>query len=151
MSWLYKNKKIEESFVEEQISNGKIGFVYLITDNTNGMKYVGKKLVVTKKKLPPLKGMKRKRTKIVQTDWMKYYGSSEEVKQKIVEVGEENFTREILFWCKSKGELSYVELHYQVQLGVLFKPDEFYNAFVGVKIHRNHVKDVDVASLPKIN
>ena len=57
-----------------------VGFVYQITDKTNDKKYIGKKGLISKRRLPPLKGKKRRRIKIIETDWQDYYGSSETVK-----------------------------------------------------------------------
>jgi hypothetical protein len=134
--WYYNG----EEFTSEMIGD-YVGFVYLITDLSNGKKYVGKKGLISKRKLPPLKGKTRRRTKIVETDWQDYYGSSEEVKMLVEEQGRENFHREILHLCKGKGEMSYLELKEQVDREVLFK-EEYYNQFIGVKIHAKHVESL---------
>lgn len=131
--WYYNG----EEFTSEMIGD-YVGFVYLITDLSNDKKYVGKKTLVSKRKLPPLKGKTRKRTKIVESDWQDYYGSSEEVKNLVEERGRDQFKREILHLCKGKGEMSYLELKEQVDREVLFK-DEYYNEFIGCKIHSKHV------------
>lgn len=131
--WYYNG----EEFTSEMIGD-YVGFVYLITDLSNGKKYVGKKTLMSKRKLPPLKGKTRRRTKIIETDWQDYYGSSEEVKNLVEEQGKDQFKREILHLCKSKGEMSYLELKEQIDREVLFK-DEYYNEFVGAKIHSKHV------------
>lgn len=136
--WLYKNNPVSsETFLE----NNTIGFVYLITDLHNNKKYVGKKLVNFKKKLPPLKGKSRKRIVVVESDWMDYYGSSEEVKQLVEQFGSERFKREILHLCKTKGEMSYLEAKEQFDRSVLLS-DEYYNEFIGVKIHSKHVSNL---------
>jgi len=85
------------------------GFVYVITDKRNGKKYVGKKRFWSVTRKPPLKGKKRKRVIRKESDWMKYYGSSDLVNQLLVEHGEDNFHREIIHLCKTKGEMSYLE------------------------------------------
>lgn len=135
--WFYKGKE----FTSEDIGD-YVGFVYIITDTSNQMKYIGKKTLVSKRKLPPLKGQKRKRTKIVESDWQDYYGSSEEVKMLVEEHGRDRFHREILYLCKTKGEMSYLEMREQIVNDVLLKPNEYYNAFVGGRIHRNHLKNL---------
>ena len=132
--WKYKNQE----FISEMIGDS-YGFVYEITDTKNQMKYIGKKWFWSTRKKPPLKGKTRKRTIKTESDWMKYYGSSEEVKLLVEQEGTERFAREILRLCKTKGECSYWELKYQLEYDVLLKPDEYYNSFVGAKIHRNHV------------
>ena len=148
--WIENEQFVTDVHIETKIEEGNIGFVYLVTDIENNMKYIGKKLVITTKKLPPLKGKKRKRTKIVQTDWKDYFGSSEIIKNLVEEHGKERFKREILYWCKSKGELSYVEMYHQVKENVLLKPDEYYNGFVGGKIHRSHLKNVDLEEIVRL-
>lgn len=134
--WYYNEKE----FTSEMI-NDYIGFVYVITDLSNNKKYVGKKTLTSKRKLPPLKGKKRRRTKIVESDWQKYYGSSEEVNQLVETLGQDNFKREILHLCKSKSEMSYLELKEQMEREVLLN-DEYYNGIIQVKIHRSHVKSL---------
>lgn len=134
--WYYNG----EEFTSEMIGD-YVGFVYLITDLSNGKKYVGKKTLMSKRKLPPLKGKTRRRTKIVETDWQDYYGSSEEVKALVEDRGRDQFKREILHLCKGKGEMSYLELKEQVDREVLFK-DEYYNEFIGCKIHSKHVSSL---------
>jgi len=61
--WYYEGEEFTSEMIEDYV-----GFVYLITDLTNGKKYVGKKLFVSKRKLPPLKGKTRKRTVIKESD-----------------------------------------------------------------------------------
>lgn len=130
--WYYKDKVFESS----DIGNW-YGFVYEITD-PYGKKYIGKKKFKSKKTRPPLKGKKRKRITYVESDWQEYWGSSAEVKL-LVESGTKNWKREILVLCSSSGEMSYWESKLQFEKDVLLKPDEYYNAFIGCKIHRNHV------------
>lgn len=120
--------------------------VYCITDLVNGKRYFGKKMLITTKKLPPLKGMKRKRTVVSVSDYQTYYGSNEAIKELVATEGTHRFKREILKLCKSKGEMSYEELRYQIINDVLLKPDEFYNAFVGCKIHRKHLASMSIDS-----
>ena len=132
--WIYDG----EIYLAEDI-NDYYGFVYLITDLTNDKKYIGKKFFWSTKKLPPLKGRKNKRIQKKESDWRLYYGSSDEVKNLVEEFGPSRFKREILKKCKSRGELSYVEAKLQFDNNVLFR-DDYYNEFIGVKIHSKHVK-----------
>lgn len=135
--WTYNDKE----FTSEMIGD-YIGFVYVITDLSNDKKYIGKKLFVSKRKLPPLKGKTRKRIKVVESDWQSYFGSSEEVQALVEEKGWDNFKREILHLCKAKGELSYMEMYEQVTKHALLS-DEYYNGIIQVKIHRSHVRGID--------
>lgn len=139
--WSYKGKE----FTSEMI--GKyVGFVYILTDKETGKKYVGKKGFWSKVTRPPLKGKKRKRRSVKESDWKSYCGSSEHVKSLVEESGLDRFEREILHLCENKGELTYKELKEQVDREVLFRPDEYYNSFIGCKIHRNHVLKKDLTA-----
>lgn len=136
MTWYYKNEVYDPN--EEDLSEW-IGFVYIITDKSNNKKYVGKKTFWSRKTLPPLKGKTRKRRKIVESDWRDYYGSSDLVKQLLQEHGQDNFYREILYFCKSKGEMGYLEAKEQFDRNVLLD-DSYYNGIINCRIHRSHVK-----------
>lgn len=133
--WTYNGEPFD---YDKAVEDGFIGFVYCITDPM-GMKYIGKKLIITTRKLPPLKGMKRKRKKIVETDWRTYWGSGEAIPALLIEHGAKGFTRDILHLCKTKGELGYKELLEQTDRRVLEKPEEYHNGIIQCRIHRNHV------------
>ena len=132
--WTYRGSEFTEDKIDKYI-----GYVYLITNKTNNRKYIGKKLFWFSK-TRVVKGKKKKEKAL--SDWESYWSSSEELKKDVKELGEENFTREILYLCSSKGEMSYLELREQIIHDVLLKQDEWYNGFVGGKIHRNHVKNL---------
>ena len=104
-------------------------------------KYIGKKLFWSKKTLPPLKGKTRNRRKIVESDWKDYFGSSELVKQLLLEHGRDAFRREILYLCVSKGEMGYLEAREQFDRNVLLD-DSYLNGIINCKIHRSHVKSL---------
>ena len=138
MTWLYQDTPVE-TLPEECV-----GFVYLITNNLSGRKYIGKKLAkfskTTYKTVKQKNGIK-KRKKIrskVDSDWREYYGSSPELTADIITLGTENFSREILFYCKSKSECSYVEAREQFQRKVLESTD-YYNGHIQVRVHKSHI------------
>lgn len=134
--WLYENKQFDPA---DQSIEGLAGFVYLITDLYNGKKYIGKKNFWSTRRLPPLKGKSRRRVKKIESDWREYFSSSEEVKALVEENGPERFKREILRLCETKGEMSYYEAKAQFDNEVLFR-DDYYNEFIGCKIHSRHVR-----------
>jgi len=131
LDWLYKN----EIFKEEDIGEN-YGFVYCITNTSNGKKYIGKKFFYSSK-TKQVKG-KKKRYK-VSSDWKTYYGSNEELKGDVKKNGEENFKREILHLCKSKGECGYLEAKEQFINGVL-ESENFYNTWIMVRVRKSHIK-----------
>ena len=132
MTWLYKNKEVTEIPAEF------IGFVYLITNITNDRRYIGKKLTQFKRSKKPLKGRTNKRRYTVESDWKDYYGSSDELSTDVELLGKDKFKREILFWCTSKSELSYVEAREQFSHKVLESKD-WYNGHIRVRVHQKGI------------
>ena len=139
MSWFYQGTVVEE------LPEDCIGFVYCITNTASGKKYIGKKLGKFSKttyKTIKLKNGKKKRKKIrskIASDWQTYYGSNDQLTEDIKSTGTENFIREILFFCKSKAECSYIEAREQFKYKVL-ESDDYYNGHVRVRVHKNHIK-----------
>ena len=129
--WFYKG----EQFTEE-ILDDNIGFVYIITNLVTMRQYIGKKLF-TAAKTKLVKG-KKKRTRVA-SDWEKYYGSNDELKADVKELGPDFFRREILHLCKGKGECNYLELKEQCLRGAL-ESDRFYNSWITVRVHKAHLK-----------
>ena len=125
--WLYKGKVIDT------LPEDCEAFVYLITNNTNDKKYVGKKLAKFKTTKPPLKGKKNKRRGYKESDWQSYWGSSDNLKEDVEALGEDKFTREILYYCPSRGVASYIEAREQFERKVLLR-DDYYNGIINVRI-----------------
>jgi|TARA_B100001093_G_scaffold464812_1_gene481988 hypothetical protein len=132
MSWFYKNKEVLD------IPEGKIGFVYIITNLSNNRKYIGKKLTQFKRSKKPLKGRTNKRRYTVESDWQDYYGSSDELTADVLLLGKDEFKREIIFWCANKSELSYIEAREQFSHKVLESKD-WYNGHIRVRVHQKGI------------
>jgi hypothetical protein len=138
MQWMYQNTVIEE------LPEDCIGFVYLITNLVSGRKYIGKKLAKFSKttyKTVKLKNGTKKKKKIrskIDSDWRDYYGSNDQLNKDVLTLGKENFSREILFYCKSKAECSYIEAREQFTRKVLESTD-YYNGQISVRVHGSHI------------
>jgi hypothetical protein len=115
---------------------GSIGLVYRITNIINGKVYIGKKSLV-QVKLKRI-GNRNKRL-LVESNWREYWGSNKQLLEDIAYHGEVNFHREVLHWCKTKGDASYLELKEQILQGVLEDPNKFYNRYIGARIHSKHL------------
>jgi hypothetical protein len=138
MTWLYNNQPVET------LPEDCVGFVYMITNITNNRKYIGKKLAKFSKttyKTVKLKNGSKKKKKIrskIDSDWQDYYGSSPELTKDVESLGKENFQREILYYCKSKSECSYIEAREQFSRRVLESKD-WYNGHIQVRVHGSHI------------
>jgi len=138
MTWYFEDKEFEPT---EEYLKEWVGFVYELTEKETGMKYIGKKLFWSTRKLKPLKGKKRKRTVIKQSDWQTYHGSSEKIKLLLEEHGTDRWSREILMMCSTKGELSYMEAKLQFDNDVLLR-DDYFNGIISCRINQTHVKNL---------
>ena len=98
-AWIYE----KQPFLSENIGDS-FGFVYRITNLSNGRQYIGRKYFVQKRKP---RGGKRRVTS--ESDWKKYYGSSPELKADVKELGKFNFKREILSLHEPKGQVNFEE------------------------------------------
>ena len=127
MQWTYRGEEVEE------LPSDCEGFVYLITNLTNNRKYIGKKLAKFKTSKPPLKGKINKRRGYRESDWRDYWGSSDHLNADVLKLGKDNFTREILHYCPSRGVLSYIEAKEQFDRRVL-ETDEYYNGIINVRV-----------------
>ena len=138
MTWTYQNTIVEE------LPEDCVGFVYLITNLLSGRKYIGKKLAKFSKttyKTVKLKNGTKKKKKIrskIDSDWRDYYGSSPNLSKDIESLGTSNFSREILYYCKSKAECSYIEAREQFDRKVL-ESDDYYNGHIQVRVHGSHI------------
>jgi hypothetical protein len=97
--WSYNNKPFSSSDIGEHF-----GFVYLITNKSNGRRYIGRKYFFS---FRTPKGKKRKVKS--ESDWKNYYGSCPELKEDIERIGKDNFSRTILSLHKTKGKTNFEE------------------------------------------
>ena len=114
--WLYKKEVIKSI---EQMPQDTFGFVYEVTYIPTNEKYLGKKVLFFNRTLPPLKGTKRKRKIVKESDWQTYYGSHTKIKQLLSEGKQEDFIREIIEFAFNKKHLTYLETKYQFSNNVL--------------------------------
>ena len=139
MTWTYQGQVVTE------LPEDCVGFVYCITNIISGRQYIGKKLAKFSKttyKTVKLKNGTKKKKKIrskIDSDWQEYYGSSPNLTTDIEKLGKENFSREILYYCKSKAETSYIEAREQFDRKVL-ESDDYYNGHIQVRVHGSHIK-----------
>ena len=118
-------------FSEADIGDA-FGFVYQITDQTNGRMYIGKKFFwkeqkrtqkgadgkSVKFKTGPNAGKSRSVKQKVPSDWETYYSSNPTI-AKGAETEPDRYTREILVLCSGRGECAYVEAKMQFELSLI--------------------------------
>ena len=145
MTWYHNDVEVNE------LPEDCVGFVYLITNTISGRKYIGKKLAKFSKtsiKTVKLKNGNKKKKKIrskIDSDWRDYYGSSTELTEDINKLGAQHFRRDILYYCKSKAECSYIEAREQFRHQVLESAD-YYNGQISVRVHGSHIKNKLIGS-----
>ena len=99
--WTYEGA----NFTSDDI-NDFFGFVYRITNLESGKQYIGRKYFTSRRK--PRSG-KSKRRVTSESDWKRYYGSSDELKADVKRLGKEKFRREIISLHKTLGKVNYEE------------------------------------------
>ncbi len=107
--WMFNG----EPFESEHIQNFH-GFVYKITNVIDGTAYIGKKFFWSM-----LKQKGSSRRKRVESNWKKYWSSSDVLKDLIREFGTDIFKREIISLHFTPGQVNYTEVKVQFQLDVL--------------------------------
>jgi hypothetical protein len=141
LNWEYNKKDFTETDIGDNY-----GFVYIITNEKTGKKYIGKKFFYSMK-TKVIKG-KKKRYKIA-SDWQTYYGSNTELQNDVKLHGMELFKREIIHLCKSKGECGYLEAKEQFERSVL-ESNDYYNTWIMVRVRKSHIKAFNERVLTQI-
>ncbi len=126
--WIYHGREVTDEDTE-----GFAAFVYKITRLDTGRAYFGKKKLTRKVTKKPLKGKSRRRIQHKQSDWKSYYGSNEELQKDVAELGEANFRREVVGFCKTLSGASYLEAKLHFQYDVILS-ENFYNDWIMVKV-----------------
>lgn len=124
-----------ENIPSQEIIDTSFGFIYRLTHIPTGTKYIGKKQFHSKTKRPPLKGKKRKRLCIKESDWREYYSSSEDMKALLEKDGPESFKREILEITSCAWEHMFLEHQWQITEKVLFR-DDYINGIIHIRLGR---------------
>jgi hypothetical protein len=143
--WHFKNKQIHSI---EELSGGDsealYGFVYVITNLTNGRIYVGKKNFFTQRKKNLLKSERSKdkrrknyRIEVRESNWKEYWGSCEELHEDMKTLGERNFRKDIVELAHGVKHLSYLELKHQILNDVLCS-----NSYNGNILGKYYIKDI---------
>ena len=112
------------------------GFVYLITNLENEMKYVGKKNFWERRKNP-----KTGRRQTKEGDWRNYFGSCDDLKEDVKKLGKEKFKREILYLCPHKKSMSYYETYEQFNRNVLLD-ETYYNTNIEGKFYSSEIERI---------
>ena len=142
LNWKYNGGDFTEDLIGDNY-----GFVYEIINLTNNKKYIGKKFFYSAK-TKQVKGKKKKYK--VSSNWQTYYGSSAELAKDVLSLGQENFSREIIHLCHSKGECGYLEAKEQFIRGVM-ESDDYYNTWIMVRVRKSHIKDYNDRCNARIN
>lgn len=129
--WIYENKPLTD------LPENVVGFVYKITNNTNGKMYIGRKYVESTTRKPLTKKQKesgRVRRDVVkkESNWRTYTGSCKPLNEDIKTFGKDNFTFEILYFGKTRGIVNYLEYYSQYSNHVLIS-ENYYNDVVGTR------------------
>ena len=130
--WLYKNKEVNSI---DDMPKGTFGFIYEVLHKPTGRKYLGKKVLQFNRTLPPLKGQKRKRKVVKESDWKTYYGSHAEIKGLIKEQKQDEFERNILQFVPTKKLLTYFECKY-LFINEVLEHQEYINDNILAKFYR---------------
>lgn len=131
--WTYQG----EPFDPEE-ANKFFGMVYIIKNLDNNRQYIGRKCFTAAGR-KTVKGKIKKIRK--DSDWLTYYGSSDELKADIERLGKDKFTREIVKLVKTRGELAYWETKYIIDAEAILR-SSYYNSWFSAKIHSGHVKSL---------
>lgn len=149
--WYYNGSPITD------LPTGSFGFVYEITNNISGKRYIGRKYatkrVKTKIKTKSISAKNKKKTqiKLKSSDWETYQGSCKPLLTDIIEHGVHNFSFNIIAFGYTRGQVNYLEEYIQFMTNCVLSQD-YYNNSIGSRgyIAMNNNQDLlnIVNSLP---
>lgn len=144
-NWLHEGREVTSV---SDFPEGCVGFVYMITNTTNGKIYVGKKTLqntltkkLTKKEAENWEKpgrVPKKKKEVKESNWLQYNGSNKNLQEDIKAIGIQHFHREILEFCFTKKQCTYYEEVWQHKLRVLHT--DSYNDTIAGRYYRRDVK-----------
>lgn len=123
--WTFRGEVFDSEHIEKFE-----GFVYLIRNRINGMRYIGRKYFYSRRKP---RGKTRRVKK--ESDWKAYYGSSKNLLTDVEKYGIMNFERVILSLHVTQGDCNFEEVKQQFLQNVL-EEDGWYNDNINGKWQR---------------
>jgi len=155
-NWKYKGKVIEEL---DDMPDEVFGFIYRVTHEPSGKKYLGRKQLIYERKrkigkretkrlkeekkeagedhwwiVPKYKYVKK------ESDWKSYYGSADDIQKLLEKDGEDAFDREILDFAYHKKQLNYKEVKLLFEQNVL-EDDLYINSNIQGKFYPKDALD----------
>ena len=131
MSWTYKNIEITDEMIPAKAE----GFIYILTYVPTGQRYIGRKLLTKAHRRQKDKKIIRSR---IESDWKTYWSSSPEILSIIESEGTDNFTREILVFASTKGQLNYLEEKFLYTVGAL-ESTNWLNSNIRSKMYKRNI------------
>jgi hypothetical protein len=122
----------------DKLPDDAFGFLYKITDKASDKFYVGIKQALSKRRLPALKGKKRKRIVIKESDWREYCSSSGEISES-VKANKDDYSFEILSFHPSKSSLKYAEAEFLIKNDCFFD-DKCHNQMLNLRVNCKHLR-----------
>lgn len=122
---------------QDLIEPSSRGFIYLIVNTTNNKLYVGKKKLVTEKRVA-VEGRVNRKKVVTPSNWMNYYGSSKELLEDVAKLGKDKFRRIILGAYSELHTVNYGEAEIQFNMRVLDTMNNYqwYNKNITIKAMR---------------
>ena len=140
--WFRESQSGEREYYTDlsQFPEGTYGFVYIITNKTNGRFYVGKKILrnklsknLTKREISEWSKpgrVPKKKKEVKESNWKDYWGSNKDLQEDVQKMGMDSFERRILQFCKASKQLTYFETVWQLHYDVL-KTDSYNQNILG--------------------